>query len=72
MESIKAQIVAIIENDKDLKREFQAQRIADFHLSYIGSLKDSKVNFELSFERKNDEGYIGATFKDQKITEVNF
>ncbi|WP_430409533.1 hypothetical protein [Kordia sp.] len=71
MESIKAQIVAIIASDKDLKREFQDQKITDFHLSYIGSLKESNVNFELSFERKKDDGYLGATLKDQKITEVN-
>lgn len=70
-DEIKDQIVTIITNDKSLQSKFQGKKIADFHLVYIGVLRESKVNYELSFETKNNEEYVGAIFKDQKITEVS-
>lgn len=71
-DKIKAQILDIITNDTTLQLEFKGKNIANFHLAAMNPWLKSEVSFELSYEMKNDEGYIRAIFKDQKITEVNF
>lgn len=71
-EKIKAQILDFITNDKALQAEFKGQNIANFHLTYVSPWLKNEVSYELSYETKNEEGYIGAIFKNQKITEVYF
>lgn len=71
-EEVKAQILDFITSNTTLQLEFKDQNIVDFHLVAINPWLKSEISLELSYETKNEEGYIGAIFKNQKITEVYF
>jgi hypothetical protein len=71
LESINNQIIEIVNKDYSLKEKFKNQRITDFYLACINPWLKNEISYELSFESKINDGYIGAIFKKGKISEVN-
>ena len=71
LESIKRQIIEMLNKNKELKEKFHNQRMSDFYLACINPWRKNEVSNELSFESNINDGYVGAIFKNGRITEVN-
>ena len=71
LESVNKEIIELINDELILKKKFEGQKISDFNLVCINSWLKNEISFELTFESRIDDGYVGAIFKNGKISEVN-
>lgn len=67
LENIYKQIVGIINDDSILQDKFQNKKISDFYLACINPWKKGEISYELTFDLKNGDGYVGAIFKNGNI-----
>jgi len=68
--SISNQIVSIINKKEELTNKFKNENIADYALKEINPWRKGEISYELLFQSKLKNNYLGAIFKNGKITEV--
>ncbi|NQY31301.1 MAG: hypothetical protein HRT69_17775, partial [Flavobacteriaceae bacterium] len=68
---INNQITELINNNLELNDKFKNQSMSDFHLACINPWLKNEISYELSFDSNLNDGYVGAIFKNGRITEIN-
>ncbi|MGH1385757.1 hypothetical protein [Kordia sp.] len=71
-ENIKSQMVDEISKDIKLQEKFKGQKITDYRLKCIYPWNEKETPYELSFESKINDEYIGVMHTGEKIESVFF